>query len=126
MTDGQGSTDRLTVRGIRGFGRHGVYESERRDGQEFVVDVMLGVDTRAASGADDLTRTVHYGVVAERVKSAVESDPVDLIETLAQRIADLCLSEQLVQWVEVTVHKPDAPIDVTFEDVALTIHRSRV
>jgi len=125
MTDGQQSTDRLTVRGIRGFGRHGVLESERRDGQEFVVDVMLGVDTRAASSRDDLTRTVHYGVVAERVKTAVESDPVDLIETLAQRIADLCLSEQLVQWVEVTVHKPDAPIDVAFEDVALTIHRSR-
>jgi dihydroneopterin aldolase len=125
MTDGQQSTDRLTVRGIRGFGRHGVLESERRDGQEFVVDVMLGVDTRAASSRDDLTRTVHYGVVAERVKTAVETDPVDLIETLAQRIADLCLSEQLVQWVEVTVHKPDAPIDVAFEDVALTIHRSR-
>ena len=125
MTDGQQSTDRLTVRGIRGFGRHGVLESERRDGQEFVVDVMLGVDTRAASSRDDLTRTVHYGVVAKRVKTAVESDPVDLIETLAQRIADLCLTEQLVQWVEVTVHKPDAPIDVAFEDVALTIHRSR-
>jgi dihydroneopterin aldolase len=59
------------------------------------------------------------------VKTAVENDPVDLIETLAQRIADVCLSHEQVDWVDVTVHKPNAPIEATFSDVALTIRRSR-
>ena len=57
------------------------------------------------------------------MKAAVEKDPVDLIETLAQRIADVCLLDDRVEWVRVTVHKPDAPIDATFADVALTITR---
>ena len=78
-----------------------------------------------AARTDDLQDTVDYGSLVAAVKNAVETDPVDLIETLAQRIADLCLTDSRVQWTEVTVHKPDAPIEATFSDVTLTILRSR-
>ena len=90
-------TDRLAVLGIEAFGHHGVFEFERREGQVFKADLVLGI----------------------------ESDPVDLIETLAQRLADVCLADPRVQWTEVTVHKPDAPVQATFSDVTLTITRTR-
>ena len=117
--------DRLALRGLRAVGRHGILEAERRDGQEFVVDVELGLDTRAAARGDDLAATVHYGELAERLHAAVATDPVDLIETLAQRLADVCLAEPRVAEVRVTVHKPSAPIAVPFDDVSVTITRSR-
>ena len=117
--------DRLALTGLRATGHHGVLERERIEGQEFVVDVELGLDTRPAAAADDLAATVHYGDLAQRLHAAVTSDPVDLIETLAQRLADVCLAEPRVSWVDVTVHKPHAPIEVAFDDVSLTIHRSR-
>lgn len=125
MTRGEHTMDRLALRGIRGFGYHGVFDFERADGQEFVVDVVLGVDTRAAGETDDLGETVDYGLLAKGVKATIESDPVNLVETLAQRIADLCLGQSVVRWAEVTVHKPDAPVDVALDDVAITIYRSR-
>lgn len=119
------TTDRLSVVGLEARGHHGVFEHERRDGQVFRVDLVLGLDTSAAAASDRLEDTVDYGALSAQVVSAIESDPVDLIEKLAQRIADLCLADQRVQWTEVTVHKPDAPIEATFSDVRLTIHRSR-
>jgi dihydroneopterin aldolase len=119
------STDRLAVLGIEALGHHGVFDFERRDGQIFTVDLVLGLDTRAAARTDDLRETVDYGSLVAKVKRAVETDPVDLIETLAQRIAAVCLEDEQVQWTEVTVHKPHAPIEATFHDVALTISRSR-
>lgn len=119
------AVDRLTVHGIEAFGHHGVLDFERREGQLFRVDLVLGMDTRPAARSDDLQDTVDYGTLVTAVKEAVETDPVDLIETLAQRIADVCLTDNRVQWTEVTVHKPDAPIEATFTDVALTILRSR-
>ena len=125
MTGPATTSDVIEIRGIRGFGRHGVFEHERADGQEFIVDVRLELDTRSAAASDDLADTVNYGVVAERVHAAIENDPVDLIETLAQRIADVCLLDDRVEWARVTVHKPDAPIEATFSDVALTITRKR-
>jgi dihydroneopterin aldolase len=118
-------TDRMTVRGIEVVGHHGVFDFERREGQVFVVDLVLGLDTRPAARSDDLRDTVDYGNLVAKVKKAVETDPVDLIETLAQRVAGVCLEDDRVQWTEVTVHKPDAPIAATFKDVALTIFRSR-
>jgi dihydroneopterin aldolase len=118
-------TDRLAVYGIEALGHHGVFDFERRDGQVFKVDLVLGLDTRPAAHSDDLQDTVDYGSLVAAVKKAVETDPVDLIEKLAQRIADVCLADSRVQWTEVTVHKPDAPIESTFSDVALTIIRSR-
>ena len=120
-----GGTDRLAVHGIEAYGYHGVLGFERREGQIFEVDVVLGLDTRTAARSDDLHDTVDYGTLVAAVRKAVETDPVDLIETLAQRIADVCLTDSRVQWTEVTVHKPDAPIEATFNDVALTITRSR-
>lgn len=119
------SGDRLAVRGLAVHGHHGVFDFERRDGQEFIIDLVLGLDTRPAAEHDDLQETVDYGTLVDDVRSAVANDPVDLIETLAQRIADVCLLNALVEDVEVTVHKPHAPIQATFDDVALTIRRSR-
>ena len=118
-------TDELAVLGIECFGHHGVFEFEKREGQTFVIDLTLGLDTSAAAGSDDLRDTVNYGSLVASVKAAVEKDPVDLIETLAQRIADVCLTDDRVQWARVCVHKPDAPIDATFSDVVLTITRKR-
>lgn len=122
---GDGHLDRVALRGLTARGRHGVFEHERRDGQDFVVDVVLGLDTREAARTDDLGRTVDYGGLADRLVAVVEGDPVDLIETLAARLAEVCLREALVQEVEVTVHKPQAPITHRFADVAVTIHRRR-
>jgi 7,8-dihydroneopterin aldolase/epimerase/oxygenase len=116
-------TDLLSVTGIECFAHHGVFEHERREGQTFVIDLTLGVDTRSAAASDDLRDTVDYGSLVARVKAAVESDPVDLIETLAERISDVCLLEDRVEWARVTVHKPGAPIEATFADVTLTITR---
>lgn len=116
--------DELAITGLECFAHHGVFDFERRDGQVFVIDLVLGLDTAPAAASDDLRRTVDYGSLVGAVKAAVERDPVDLIETLAQRIADVCLLENRVEWVRVTVHKPNAPIDATYSDVALTITRA--
>ena len=117
--------DELTVTGIECFGHHGVFEHERREGQPFVIDLTLGVDTRPAAASDDVADTVHYGELAERVVAVIEGDPVDLVETLAQRIADAALVHPLVAGARVTVHKPSAPITVPFADVTVSIERTR-
>ncbi|MFN8168488.1 MAG: dihydroneopterin aldolase [Candidatus Nanopelagicales bacterium] len=117
--------DRIAVTGIAVRGFHGVLEHERRDGQTFVVDVALGVDTRAAAASDDLALTVDYSAVAADVVTIVAGEPLDLIETLAQRIADACLARDLVEAVEVVVHKPDAPVGVVFDDVTVTVLRRK-
>jgi len=118
-------TDELSVTGIECFAHHGVFDFERREGQVFIVDLVLGIDTRPAAASDDLVETVNYGTLVADVKAAVERDPVDLIETVAQRITDVCLLDTRVEWARVTLHKPDAPIDATYSDVALTITRTR-
>lgn len=117
-------TDELALLGLECWGHHGVFEHERREGQPFVIDLVLGVDAAPAAASDALADTVDYGALALAVKAAVERDPVDLIETLADRIAGVCLTDDRVDWCRVTVHKPQAPIEATFRDVALTIHRS--
>ncbi|MUL41844.1 dihydroneopterin aldolase [Streptomonospora sp. PA3] len=115
--------DRIRLTGLRARGYHGVLEHERRDGQEFVVDAVLALDLRAAGRSDDLAETVHYGELADRLVAVVEGDPVRLIETLAERLAAVCLAERRVRLVEVTVHKPQAPIPHAFDDVSVTIVR---
>lgn len=117
--------DRITLTGLRVRAHHGVFDFERADGQEFVIDVVVGVDLAAAAAGDELARTVHYGELAEQVVAAVERDPVDLIETVAERVAAVALSFEAAEAVEVTVHKPQAPITVPFTDVAVTIVRRR-
>lgn len=115
--------DRIVLHGLRGRGLHGVYPRERAEGQTFIVDVSLAVDTRAAARTDDLGATADYGVIAEKIVALIEGEPVNLIETLAQRIADACLADPVVRGVEITVHKPDAPISVPFQDVTVTVRR---
>ncbi|MET4158640.1 dihydroneopterin aldolase [Agromyces sp. PvR057] len=117
--------DRITLTGLRVMAHHGVFDFEREQGQEFVIDVSVVVDLRAAASGDDLSRTVHYGELAEAVVAAVERDPVDLIETLAERVAAVALSYAAVEQAEVTVHKPQAPITVPFADVSVSIVRAR-
>ncbi|GAB3854069.1 dihydroneopterin aldolase [Nocardioides maradonensis] len=115
--------DVLSVVGIECWGHHGVFDHERRDGQRFVIDLALAVDTRPAAASDDLRDTVDYGSLVAEVADAVGRDPVDLIETLAERIATVCLRDRRVEWARVTIHKPDAPIENPFGDVKLTITR---
>jgi len=117
--------DRLDLTGLRAIAHHGVFAHERQNGQEFVVDVRVWLDTRAAASSDDLDKTVNYGVLANEVVAAVESDPVDLIETVAERIAGVALAHAAVSRVRVTLHKPSAPIEVPFDDVSITIERTR-
>ena len=117
--------DRVVLRGLRARGHHGVRPAEREGGQWFVVDVALELDTAPAAATDDLALTADYGALAAAVVADVEGEPVDLIETLAARIAYTCLAVPVVDAVEVTVHKPQAPVDVAFDDVTVTIHRER-
>jgi len=117
--------DQIVLTGLRASAFHGVFENERRDGQVFVLDVTVHLDFAAAAAADDLESTIHYGVLAEEIVTAVERDPVDLIETVAERIARVVLAHRAAQLVTVTVHKPSAPITVPFDDVAVTITRGR-
>lgn len=118
-------SDRIILTGLRAQAHHGVYEHERRDGQPFVIDVVAHLDLARAAGSDDVADTVHYGELAVEVVEAVERDPVDLIETVAERVAAVVLAHRAVERVEVTVHKPEAPIPVPLADVAVAIERSR-
>lgn len=115
--------DQLTLTGLRASAFHGVYEQERRTGQIFIVDVTVHLGLGDAASGDDLAKTIHYGELAEEIVAAVERDPVDLIETVAERVARLVLVHDAAQFVTVTVHKPSAPISVPFDDVSVTIHR---
>jgi 7,8-dihydroneopterin aldolase/epimerase/oxygenase len=117
--------DRITLTGLKVRGFHGVYEHERRDGQDFVVDATLWLDSRPAAASDDLADTVDYGGLANRLATVVEGEPVNLIETLAARLCELCMADERVIAAEVTVHKPQAPIAREFADVAVTARRSR-
>jgi dihydroneopterin aldolase len=117
--------DAITLLGLRAFAHHGVFDHEGHDGQEFIIDVVARLDLRSAGSDDDLASTVHYGMLAEQVVAAVEADPVDLIETVAERVAGVVLRHGAVWQTEVTVHKPQAPITVPFTDVSVTIVRGR-
>jgi len=119
------ATDEIRLTGLTVFGRHGVFAHEREDGQEFTIDLRLRIDLSDAAASDDVTDTVHYGELAEKVAAVVAGEPVNLIETLAQRIADAALDDRRVHAVDVTVHKPHAPIPLTFADVSVTIRRTR-
>lgn len=118
--------DQIQILGIAARGFHGVLESEREAGQDFSADVTLYLDTRAAARDDDLDETVNYALVAQDVVDILTGAPVDLIETVAEQIAAAILDRPLVASVDVTVHKPQAPIPVPFSDVTVTINRDRL
>ena len=117
--------DRIELRGLAAQGRHGVHDHERRDGQRFVADVVVHLDTRRAAAGDDLVQTVNYGVLARQVVAVLAGEPVDLLETLAERIAATVLADPQVQAVDVSVHKPQAPLPLEFADVVVSIRRDR-
>jgi 7,8-dihydroneopterin aldolase/epimerase/oxygenase len=117
--------DRILLRGLTVRGHHGVYEFEQREGQDFVVDVALEIDLRPAAASDDVADTVHYGELASALAAVIGGEPVQLIETLAERLVDVCLTDTRVAAATVTVHKPQAPIPHEFADVAVTIRRGR-
>ena len=118
-------TDTIRLTGLRVRGHHGVLPEERRTGQEFVVDVALSLDLRRAALSDDVADTVHYGELADRLAEVVAGEPVDLIETLAGRLAEVCLADDRVKIAEVTVHKPEVPLRVDVDEVSVTLVRGR-
>jgi len=118
--------DRITLTGLRASAFHGVLAHERANGQLFLIDVIVHLSLRDAGASDELAETIDYGELASRIVAAVERDPVDLIETVAERVADLVLEYPRAMRAEVTVHKPSAPIAVPFDDVSVTIVRGRV
>lgn len=118
-------TDRIVLTGLRVRGHHGVFEHEKRDGQDFLVDVTVWIDLDDAARSDQLADTYDYGALAARAAEIVRGKPRDLIETVASQIADDVMTDGRVHAVEVTLHKPSAPIPLTFTDVAVTIRRSR-
>jgi dihydroneopterin aldolase len=117
--------DRIRIAGLRVRGHHGVFDHERVTGQDFVIDAVLWLDTAPAAASDDLSLTADYGGVAGRLAEIVAGPPVALIETLADRLAAVCLAEPMVREAEITVHKPQAPVEVEVADISVTIRRSR-
>ncbi|MET0414792.1 MAG: dihydroneopterin aldolase [Actinoplanes sp.] len=118
-------SDRIRLTGLRVRGRHGVYDFERAEGQDFVIDAELELNLAPAAATDDVTHTVHYGELAGRLAGIVAGEPVNLIETLADRLVTECLADDRVAAATVTVHKPQAPIPHEFADVAVVLRRER-
>jgi dihydroneopterin aldolase len=117
--------DRIELRGLTVRGNHGVFDHERRDGQDFIIDVTVWIDLAAAAASDQLTDTYDYGVLAQRAAEIVGGTPRNLIETVAAEIAEDVMTDERVHAAEVVVHKPSAPIPLNFADVAVVARRSR-
>jgi len=115
--------DLITIEGIKAFGYHGVFPEERREGQTFIVDVEIHMSLGHAVQSDDVAHTVDYGVVSSRVAEIIQGEPANLVETVCDRILTMVLSLERVEAARVTVHKPQAPIQVPFSDVSVTMHR---
>lgn len=117
--------DRIVLEGIAVWAHHGLRDVEREVGQRFVVDAALELDLAAAAISDDPADTVDYGPLAERIAAAVTGQRCDLIEAVAGRVLDVCLADERVSAAEVTVHKPDAPLPVSAEEVRVQLRRER-
>lgn len=117
--------DRIELRGLTVRGNHGVFDHERRDGQDFVVDITVWIDLHDAARSDDLADTLDYGQLAQRAADVIAGPPRNLIETVAGEIAEGVMTDERVHAVEVVVHKPSAPIPLQFQDVAVVARRSR-
>lgn len=119
-------SDQIILSGIHGFGYHGLFDIERKDGQDFFVDLAMSIDLTAASKSDAIMDTVNYAEITDLAVAEITGDPVNLIEKLAARIAERILNQHLkVNSVTVTVHKPQAPVAAQLEDIAVVVTRSR-
>ena len=119
-------SDQILLTGIYGFGYHGLFETERKNGQDFFVDVILNINLQAASLSDSIDETVNYAEITDLVVSEITTNPVSLIEKLAGRIAERILSSySKVNFVSVTVHKPQAPVSASLKDIVVQITRTR-
>jgi dihydroneopterin aldolase len=122
---------KISIKGLRVFAHHGVFESERLNGQDFFIDADVWIDGEAAAANDDLAKTVHYGELANALVAAAKANPVDLIETLATRLLELVMNfgggevTGIVKKAKITVHKPKAPIEHEFSDVSVTVKAKR-
>ena len=119
------SRDVIAIEGVEGFGYHGVLPQEREHGQRFIVDLEVHVDLATAVTHDDLSMTVDYSTLARDVLDVIEGEPHQLLETVADRVAQRALRHPLVESVRVTVHKPEAPVGVRFSDVTVSMVRTR-
>jgi dihydroneopterin aldolase len=117
--------DRIELRGLTVRGHHGVFEHERTDGQDFVVDITVWIDLAAAAASDELADTLDYGALAQRAADVIAGEPRNLIETVAAEVAEGVMTDERVHAVEVVLHKPNAPIPLAFNDVAVVARRSR-
>jgi dihydroneopterin aldolase len=117
--------DHISLRGLEVYAHHGVYEEEQSAGQKFLVDVDVWMDLSVAGASDDLDATLHYGELGMAIHSRVSSERWDLIERVAERVAEVVLADDRVERTLVTIHKPSAPIPLEFRDVSVTIMRSR-
>lgn len=117
--------DRIELRGLMVRGRHGVFDHERANGQDFVIDITMWIDLADAAASDDLTDTYDYAALAQLAADIVAGPPRNLIETVGGEIADQVMDDKRVHAVEVVVHKPQAPVPHQFGDVAVVVRRSR-
>ncbi|MFM1826007.1 MAG: dihydroneopterin aldolase [Actinomycetota bacterium] len=117
--------DTIKITGIKTFGYHGVFETEKSLGQEFIVDIEYKYETNEAIKKDAIELAIDYGAVISKVKSIVEIGSKNLIETVADQLAIDLLSEFKIDWVKVTLHKPHAPVDVSFKDISIVVERSK-
>lgn len=118
-------TDRIDLSGIEVLAKHGVLDAERDTAQIFLVDVQAVLDLSRAGASDDLGDTIDYCALAVEIREVVGSESHALIERVAARVAETVLTNALVDEVTVTVHKPNAPVDVAFDDISVTITRGR-
>ena len=117
--------DKVSITGIKAFGFHGVFEHEKKEGQEFIVDVDFEYDTAKAVQTDFIEDAIDYGAIAILIKSIVEGEPKNLIEKVADEIAQQILNKLKVISVKVTLHKPQAPLDMEFKDVSVSVERRK-
>jgi dihydroneopterin aldolase len=117
--------DRIELRGLIVRGHHGVFEHERLNGQDFVVDITLWMDLAQAAASDDLADTYDYAALALLAADIVGGTPRNLIETVGANLADEVIKDERLHAVEVTLHKPQAPISQGFDDVTVVTRRSR-
>lgn len=117
--------DKITLKNMRFFGYHGCEDFEQRHGQMFEVDVELLVDAKPAGFSDQLADAVNYVDIFNKIKAVVESERYDLLEKLAERIAESVLADERVPATTVRVRKPGAPLAGFFDCVEVEIHRER-